>query len=267
MYRVSRTAPLVPSRYRRFLRRVQQGWVDYVFDLDSTKVNTGIVPEVFRHRKGAIRSRHPTLSVGAMGKYAEFLTQRHDEQASAYLPYARLSEIDGKYLAIGIRDRLVGLRHRAQSAAGLLHVVPWFRAVKFRRRDGQTELFTLRDRGGCVTRLPELVSDLRQEGLVQEGVVGQTTAILVPVAQSLRVRTAALRRNPERNLCHKVSCYWCCELERRMDLIGAIDNPRYFQRSQVAIRLISLVNKLRQADSRVVVRMKRLANRYFLEGT
>ena len=104
---------------------VARGWVDYVFDPDSTRVNTGIAREIFRKRPEAIRSRHPTHSVAAAGKHAAYLTRDHDERADACLPYARFAEIRGKYLTVGIGDRLVGFRHQAQHAAGLLHIVPW----------------------------------------------------------------------------------------------------------------------------------------------
>ena len=235
---------------------IERGWVDYVFDADSTEVNTGIVPEMLRQRKESVRSRHPTHSVAAIGKYAEYLTSGHDEHADAYLPYARLAEIGGKYLAIGIGDRLVGFRHQAQHVAGLLHVVPWVRVVTFKRGDGPTRLFALKDRGGCVRRLAELVGDLREEGVVQEGMVGEASALLVPARESLHIMTTALTNNPERNLCAKVSCYWCREVERRMDLFRAIDNPRYFQRNTFAIGLIRLINHIRKTDNRVVARMK-----------
>ncbi len=222
---------------------VRAGWTDYVFDVDSTAVNTGIVPECFRKREGSIRSRHPTSSVAALGKCADYLTRAHDERAPAYLPFARLADLCGKYVAIGIGDKLAGLRHHAQWSAGLLDVVPWVRVVRFRCEDGQTQLFTWRDRGGCTRRLPELVSDLRENGIVQEGMVGEASALLVPAKESLHIMTAALRKHPERNLCDHLLCYWCRELERRRDLFDAVAHPRFFQRSALAIRLVAVANQ------------------------
>ena len=259
---------LMMNTYTEFFYRteVELGWVDYVFDADSSRVNTGIVPEIFRQRKESIRSRHPTNSVAASGKYADYLTEGHDEEAAAYLPYARLSDIGGKYLAIGIGDRLVGFRHQAQHAARLLHIVPWVRVVTFKSGDGQTKLFALRDRGGCVRRLPELVSDLRERGFVREGRVGGASALLVPARESLHIMTAALTNNPERNLCHYLLCYWCRELERRMGLFGAVENPRFFQRNPLAIRLVALLNQVRETDSRIVAYPKRLVKQHLLSG-
>ena len=83
---------LMMNTYTEFFYRteVELGWVDYVFDADSSRVNTGIVPEIFRQRKESIRSRHPTNSVAASGKYADYLTEGHDEEAATYLPYAEV---------------------------------------------------------------------------------------------------------------------------------------------------------------------------------
>ena len=257
---------LMMNTYTEFFSRteVELGWVDYLFDADSTRVNTGAVPEVFRQRKDAVRSRHPTNSVAALGKYADYLTRGHDEHASAYLPYARLSEVGGKYLAVGIGNRLVGFRHQAQYAAGLLHIVPWVRFVRFRRGDGRTETFALRDRGGCTRRLPELVVDLRDQGVVQEGTLGQASAILVPARQSLQIMTAVLRSHPERNLCDSVLCYWCRELERRLNLFQAVRVPRYFQTHTVVVRLLMFMNQIRETEGRIVAWTKRLIKRYVL---
>lgn len=245
-----------------YTTEVARGWVDYVFDPDSTRVNTGIVPETFRKRPESIRSRHPTNSVAAAGKHAAYLTRDHDERAEAYLPYKRLAEINGKYVAVGIGERLVGLRHQAQQAAGLLHVVPWVRVVRFKSHDGQTKLFRLRDRGGCVTRLVDLVQDLREHGLVRDGMIGEASAILVPAQESLEVMTSALTDHPERNLCDSLVCYWCRELERRMDLFAAIENPKSFQRHGLAVHVLALINRLREADSPLVARAKGLIKKH-----
>src|SRR3990170_6841932 len=47
---------------------------DYVFDSESTIPYTGLVPRALIKRKESIRSRHPTCSVVATGRMAEYLT-------------------------------------------------------------------------------------------------------------------------------------------------------------------------------------------------
>jgi aminoglycoside N3'-acetyltransferase len=230
--------------------------VDYVFDVESTSVNTGIIPETFRKRNDAVRSRHPIVSVAAIGRMAEFLTEDHDETADAYLPFSKISEINGKYLAIGINDRLVGIRHQAQHLAGLLDVVPWRRCVRYKARDGEIKIFTFKDRGGCVKRLPELVSHLRTIGLVKDDKIGMANAVLVPAKKSLAVMAELLTQNPSINLCDSVWCLWCRELESRLDLYDRIERPRYFQKNIAIRKLVGAMNRVREKDNRAVTRFK-----------
>ena len=235
---------------------VELKMVDYVFDVESSCANTGIIPETFRKRKNAVRSRHPTNSVAAIGKMAEFLTEGHDETADAYLPFSKLSEINGKYLAIGIGDRLVGIRHQAQHLAGLLDIIPWRRCVRYKKRDGEIKIFTLKDRGGCIKRLPELVSHLRNIGLVADGKIGMANAVLVSAKESLGVMAELLIHNPSINLCDDVWCLWCRELESRLDLYDRIERPRYFQKNIAIRKLVRAMNRFREKDNRVITRFK-----------
>ena len=237
---------------------IRLGWVNYIFDAQSTPCITGVVAEKFRLRKEALRSRHPTCSIAAIGKQAHFLTDGHDESADAYLPYRKLAEIGGKYLAIGIGDKLAGFRHRAQQEAHLLEAVPWKRAVIYRHENGGLKTFIFRDRGGCTLRLPELVGKLRAQGLVTDGRFGQANAVLVPSRESLERMTMMLKENPAANLCKSLLCYWCRELERRMNLYGCIDNPRIFQKSRPVICLVALMNRVRELDNGFVMKAKLL---------
>ncbi len=240
------------------LAEVRLGWTDYVFDAQTTPCVTGIVAESFRQRKEAFRSRHPTCSIAAIGKHARFLTEGHDENADAYMPFRKLAEINGKYLAVGIGDNLAGFRHCAQQEAGLLASVPWMRAVRYKDRRGDIKTYLCRDCGGCTLRLPELVNTLRMQNHATDGVIGSAAAILVRARESLESMTAILKENPAVNLCENPLCYWCRELERRLNLYGKIKNPRIFQRNKPVIHAISLINRIRDLDNRVVVKFKLL---------
>jgi aminoglycoside N3'-acetyltransferase len=257
---------LMMNAYTEFfyLTEVRRGWTSYVFDYRSTKVNTGIVPETFRLCENSIRSQHPTHSNVALGKYAKALLEGHDENSSAYLPYSRLSEINGKYLAIGIGDRLVGFRHQAQYKAGLLNVVPWKRAVNFKDRNGRIRTFVLGDRGGCVNKLSDLVAILRNEGLVNDGVIGKASAVLVPARIALERMTDLLKQQPTLNLCDRPFCLWCREIERRMNLYTTIKNPLLFQKNKTIINLIAILNWLREIDNPLIARIKLKIKKYGL---
>ena len=244
---VGRDGTLMMNSYTWFSRlsKVRSDETGHIFDHRTTEGTTGLVPETLRKRKGSLRSSHPTNSMTAIGKAAKHLTEEHDENAAAYMPYSRLAGINGKILCMGVGDRLIGIRHEAQYLAGLLSVVPFRLGVKFRDDDGNVKLFIRRDRGGCIKRLPELVPALREAGMIQEGKVGMAQSLLTPAKDVLETMTHMLKENPARNLCYDISCLWCRELERRMNLYAMIDNPAYFQRNRLIRGAIALINRFR----------------------
>ncbi len=227
------------------LSDVRSGKIDYVFDHRTTKANTGLIPEMLRNREASIRSKHPTNSIVAVGQAAEYLTEGHDEEAPAYLPYSRLAGIDGKILCMGVGDNLIAVRHEAQYLAGLLDVVPFKLGVNYRDGDGRIKTFIRRDRGGCIKRLPEFVPKLIETGIIKEGKVGNARSLLMPAREGLEAMTAMLKEDPTLNLCDEISCLWCRELERRLDLYDRIQDPAFFQRYPPIRIALALVNRRR----------------------
>jgi aminoglycoside 3-N-acetyltransferase len=239
------------------LSRIKTGRVDYVFDYRTTPCNTGLIPEMIRQRPDALRSRHPVTSVAAIGCMARYLTEGHGVDAPAYSPYSRLAEINGKYLSIGIGKRLVGFRHEAQYRAGLLGVVPKKLGVNYLDDDGVTRLFINREPPGCVTTLGRLVDHLESVGLVRKGKLGLATTLLVPVQEGLFEMTQLLKARPEINLCDRVGCLWCRELERRMGLYGKLETRRYFQRYRAIIGVLALLNWLRMGENPLLTQARK----------
>lgn len=217
----------------------------YIFDYRSTPARTGLVPETLRKRRNSIRSRHPTNSVTAVGKIAKYLTEGHDGNSGAYAPYSRLAKAGGKMLCIGIGNRLVAIRHEAQHLAGLLSIVPLRCGVKYRDNDGTVRICVRRDVGGCVKKLPELVPILRRMGILRIGRIGMAYSILAPARELIAAMSEILKKNPTLNLCDDILCLWCRELERRMNLYKKIQNPKYFQKNILIIKIIALINKFR----------------------
>lgn len=249
---------LMVNTYTEFfyLTEIRLGWTDYIYDNKETKCNTGIVAEKLRLRDDAIRSRHPAMSNAAIGKHAHFFLDDHDETADSFLPYSKLVEVNGKYLAIGIGDNLKGFRHHAQQQAGLLSIVPWKRAVQYKDRQGRINTFILKDRGGCPRRLPDLVKDLREKGIAKEGMIGMANSIIVPAKESIERMSSLLKVDPTLNLCDKPLCLWCREIEKRLNLYQYIKNPKIFQSNKAAIHLFALINWARELDNRLISRCK-----------
>lgn len=84
-----------------------------VFDLKHTPSRMGIVTETFRKKSGSVRSLHPTDSVVAFGKDADYLVKDHFGQLTPYnkkSPFYRLCGLKGKILMIGVQlDSLTNL--------------------------------------------------------------------------------------------------------------------------------------------------------------
>jgi aminoglycoside N3'-acetyltransferase len=178
----------------------------------------------------------------AIGARSRELLSNHDERSPAYQPFRTLATLNGKVLAIGIGFRLVGLQHQAQAEAGLLSVVPLRRHAYYLDSEGATRVFVRRDKGGCIRAMPEVVSELRAIGLLTQGRVGQATAWIGSARATLDRLTQVLSESPERNLCREASCVWCREVERRLDLYGRIDRPRWFQNRPIGA-LFGLINR------------------------
>ena len=215
---------------------------DYVFDAKKTMPYTGLVPQTMIKCEGAIRSRHPLCSVVSIGKMAKYLTQGHDETSKPFLPYEKLAEIGGKYLAIGIGNRLVAIRHEAQRRAGL-YVVPDYWGVNFVNSEGKIKRY-IELRPPCVKKLPELVSKLEAKGTIKRGKVGMAYSFIGSAGKIIDAMAALLKENPTLNLCDDLFCYKCRELERRMNLYERIANPKLFQKNTFIRTVLSWRNKL-----------------------
>lgn len=76
-----------------------------VFDILNTPSKMGIITEVFRNMKQVKRSLHPTDSVCALGKQADYLIKDHYNQLTPYnqnSPFYRLCELKAKIILIGV---------------------------------------------------------------------------------------------------------------------------------------------------------------------
>lgn len=76
-----------------------------VFDIANTPSKMGVITEVFRKMKQVKRSLHPTDSVCALGKQADYLTKDHVNQLTPYnenSPFYRLCELKAKIILMGV---------------------------------------------------------------------------------------------------------------------------------------------------------------------
>jgi aminoglycoside 3-N-acetyltransferase len=85
-----------------------------VFYPNSTPCSTGKICETFRQLPGVFRSYHPTHSVAAFGKDAEWLVKDHHLDPTPFgpnSPFARLLTLDAFILGIGLDTRWITFYH------------------------------------------------------------------------------------------------------------------------------------------------------------
>ena len=92
------------------------------YDVASTPASTGILPELFWHRPGVLRSLHPTHSIAALGKGAAEFIADHDSFNTAFNrqgPFGRLLDLKGKVLLIGVTLDRCTFIHALEEWAGV----------------------------------------------------------------------------------------------------------------------------------------------------
>ena len=76
-----------------------------VFNIKDTPSKMGNITEVFRKKEYVLRSLHPTDSVCAIGKQAEYLVKDHFNQLTPYnsnSPFYKLTQLNSKIILIGV---------------------------------------------------------------------------------------------------------------------------------------------------------------------
>jgi aminoglycoside 3-N-acetyltransferase len=209
---------------------------------------TGAVAETLRKRPGAQRSHHPSKSVAAIGRLAGSLTSPHTPESEPYLPYAILSNVGGKSLFIGLGDNLVAIRHAAQYKAGLINAASIELYTSY-REDGRIETLASTDYHACCNALHKLVPHMRQKGLLIEGMIGNAQSVLVDTKKALDAMTEMLVTNPALTLCDEISCVWCRELERNLELYDSIEDLKIFQSNSILREFLKMINARRMRGS------------------
>jgi aminoglycoside N3'-acetyltransferase len=179
------------------------------FAPETSPSTVGRLTEVVRQWPGAVRSRHPTHAVSAIGAQAGYLTAGHERTlpCGPDSPYGKVAALRGWVLLLGVDQDRNTTWHAAETIAD----VPYLRTLTVRvvQTNGAVKEVTL-PKSPCGHRaFIELDRPLREAGLLHMGRVGQAVARLIRAEQMLAWGVARLRDDPAAFLCSKPRCVFC----------------------------------------------------------
>ena len=197
-----------------------------VFDPEQTPSTVGKIAETVRKLPGAIRSKHPTHSVAAIGPLARVITEGHENTD----PFGRgsalfkLLQANGKVLQLGVDQTTCSMVHVAEEIVGL----PFLdrrRCVGVRMPDGKVIRKWVR-RPGCSRGFGVLDAPLRQRGQLSETMIGKCRARLFTARALVEAAVEMLRSDPESLLCTRPDCGNCAEARAMIAALSSESQDR-----------------------------------------
>lgn len=180
------------------------------FDRRTAATPLGAVADTLWRRPGAVRSKHPTHSVAAIGAGAEEMLRDHEKAPTAYAegtPYYRLAEAGGKILLLGVdQDRNTTL-HAAEAIVGS----PYLRNITaaYIDDDGREVTIPIAAMAGPHRNFLGLDPLFRERGVMRIGRIGNAVCRLMDAKRMLEVTIEALRKDPAATLCDNPACADC----------------------------------------------------------
>jgi aminoglycoside 3-N-acetyltransferase len=200
---------LVPSFNRR--NRVNEDGLGACFELGPCREQVGILGERAAAHPDAHVSSHPTLAFSAIGRNAEFLT------ASVPLhyplgensPLARLYQLDGRILLIGVGHEVNAAIHLAECWADAPYAR---RKATVRMEDGS--IAEMEGSPECSAGFTKIERVLRQARIIRSGYVGNAPSQSMRMQHAVSMAREMLRGSAESLLCDNPGCA-ACTLARR----------------------------------------------------
>jgi len=179
------------------------------FDPRTSPSRVGRTTEVFRIRKEAVRSLHPTHSVAAIGWEAIELTKDHDKTSplGKESPLDRLVDRDGSVLLLGAPLTTNSTVHVGEIRAGVPY--GWERDVKVRDRNGKVREVHLAQVPGHSGAFGKIEKPLRARGAIREMEIGGSLVRLMRARDIIEVTMEMLKRDTAALLCDDPNCARC----------------------------------------------------------
>lgn len=190
----------------------------------KTPSKVGLITDVFWRRVDAYRSRHPTHSVAAIGRYARYLTSGHENTSafSKHGPWGRLVELNGYVMLLGVGFNVCSFFHAVEDRLEL----PYYdismealveddcgRVYKVRLEkspEGHRDFYVEPKRDSKVKL------ELMKASVVRTGLVGEAHTTIVRSRDLLVTLYEIIRRRPDIFLCDRDDCKFCREAREKL---------------------------------------------------
>lgn len=171
-----------------------------LFDALRTPSIVGLLPEMFRHRPGVVRSLHPTHSLAALGRDApEFTADDHTSGSPCgrKASWGKLMDRGGKILMAGCGLDRCTFIHAVEEWRGVPNRLDPPMAFTIVRGDGtRFEASFTTHRGHPSTHYGLAEPFLRTGGALAYGQFGSAPSLLLDARKTYEVLSAALTENP-----------------------------------------------------------------------
>jgi len=185
------------------------------FSRENSASATGILSEAFRKRPGAVRTLHPSHSVAAIGRQAEFFAQDEwilDTTCGAGTCFMRLVEHGAKVMMLGVDLNRCTMLHVCEDMAGADYLVP---EVKVAARPGQAGEMIMKRFPPGHRAFIHLMEGLRSKPWFTVGYIGDARTLLFPASEMYDYCMGKLQSAPFLFLCENASCNSCMQMRAR----------------------------------------------------
>jgi aminoglycoside 3-N-acetyltransferase len=174
-----------------------------IFDELATPSHVGILTELYRRHYASHRSLHPTHSVAALGRQAEWLTSGHHlgdvlTPCSLTSPYGRAGQGEAHIILLGVGlERCTAIHHAEEMIAPEFYLEPADRAQRYecRSRHGIAYPVRLRRHRRLARDFPQFEAPLAAKDKLRSGTLVGTPWIAVAQRDLLAEVTIALERD------------------------------------------------------------------------
>lgn len=171
------------------------------FDLKESPSCVGKLPEIFRHRAGVLRSKHPTHSVAAKGADAAAYIAGHEKSGTPVAwdsPWGRLCQRKAKVLLVGVDfscNTLIHCVEEVMQIPGRIDTQP--QALEVRDLDGTLiPVPSYRHRGADSNLYRKLEAPMLARGICRRMPLGDAQCLLCDVAPMFALTKSFLQREP-----------------------------------------------------------------------